>query len=192
MEITEKVMKKIMDIIEIDGFHITSKGDPSVGIQDAEWELSHKFYFDNQKELDDFKESLYQLFENYCGEINIETFNERTTQIKKEEREQYQQYPTRYLIKSKGYNNSYMQVGRTGVYSGAIGDAIHMELPHWMTRNSYNDDDDDIIESTDPEFRKILLKAAGHLENEIRNEEYSLRNAKRNLALINFELNYGK
>lgn len=186
MEITEKAMERIMSIIEIDGFHVTSYGDPSVGIFDAEWKVSEKFYFDNQEELDEFKKGLSELFENYCGEVSIETFNERQIQMDAEERQLYESYPVRYLIKGD-YSDCYMQAGRTGVYSGAVGDGIHMELPHWI-----NEKTDGVIKSTDPEFKKILLKAAGQLENEIRNDEYSLQNAKRNLALIQQELNYGK
>lgn len=183
-------MDKVLDeIIEINGFYITAHGDPSAGILDAEWELSNKFYFDNQKEFDEFKESLYQLFENYCGEITIETFDERLTQISKEEKEHYQQFPKRYLIKSRDYNDSYKQAGSTASYSSSIGDAIHVDLPHWMSEGNYGDI---IIDSDNPEFRKILLKAAGQLERDINNDEYRLSNAKRNLAAIKLELKYGK
>ena len=185
MEITEKAMERIMSIIEIDGFHVTSYGDPSVGMFDAEWKVSEKFYFDNQEELDDFKKGLSELFENYCGEVSIETFNERQLQIEAEERQRYESYPMRYLIRD--YGDCYMQAGRTAVYSSAVGDAIHVELPHYI-----KEDRDDVIKSSDPEFRQILLQAAGQLEKEIHNDEYSLRNAKRNLALIRQELNYGK
>jgi len=185
MEITEKAMERIMSIIEIDGFHVTSHGDPSVGIFDAEWKVSEKFYFDNQDELNAFKEGLKRVFENYCGEVSIETFNERQTQIEAEERQRYESYPVRYLIRD--YGDCYMQAGRTGVYGSAVGDAIHVELPHYIKEGV-----DDVIKSSDPEFQEILLKAAGRLEKQIINEEYSLRNAKRNLALIKQELNYGK
>lgn len=188
MEITEKIVKKIMEIIEVSGFHITSYGDNDADISDIEWNLSNKFYFDNQKELEDFKENLYLLFENYCGGINIETFNERQIQIEKENREQYESFPMRFLIKD---GSNFKKAGSTASYSSAVGDGIHMELPSWMSVDEYNCDDK-IIKSTDPEFREILLGEASRLEDRIRNDEYGLKNAKRNLKLIQQELKYGK
>lgn len=174
-----------MSIMEVDGFHVVSPGDPTVGIFDAEWEVSEKFYFDNQQELDDFKKGLSELFENYCGEVSIMTFNERRIQMEAEERQLYESYPVRYLVRD--YGDCYMEAGRVGVYSSAVGDGIQVELPHFM-----NEETEGVIKSSDPEFRQILLKAAGQLEREIQNDEYSLKNAKRNLALIKQELNYGK
>jgi len=188
MEITEKGIEKIMDIIEVSGFHIVSQGDPSVGMFDAEWEIRNNFYFDNQKELDEFKEELSKLFEGYVGDVTIETFDERLIQIETEERERYQSYPVRYLIRD---GNNFKIAGSTASYSSAVGDAIHMELPHWMSEEGYHGHDTKIIRSDKPEFREILLEAAGQLESEINNEEYRLRNAKRNLALIQQELKYG-
>lgn len=190
MDITKKVMDKIKEIIEIDGFYITSKGDLSVGINDAEWVLSQKFYFDNQKDFEGFKELLYQMFENYVGVIEIETFNERRDRVEKEEREEYQQHEMRYLITDKGYRNSWKEANSVASYSNNVGKGIHFEIPHWMINN--RDSSTEIIKSSDPEFRKILLEAAGRLENSIKNDEYTLSRAKTNLALINKELKYGK
>ena len=189
MELTEKVMKKIMSIIKIDGFYIISHGDSSVGIFDAEWKLSNNFYFDNQKEVDIFKEELSKLFENYCGEVSIETFNERIAQIEAENKEEYESHSVRYLIKD---GNDFKQTDSLASYSGSIGDGIHFELPNYMSEDNYNGHDTKIINSKNLEFRKILLKEANRLENEIKNEEYTLMNAKRNLALIEKELKYGK
>lgn len=186
MESTEKLLKKITEIIEVSGFHIILQGDPTVGIMDSEWNLFDDFYFDNQKELDKFKEELSIIFEGYCGAVTIETFNERELRVEQEELNLYQSYPVRYLIKD---GSLFKMAGRTGIYGSDVGDAIHMELPKWMTVH-YNDEQ--VIESTDPKFRKILIEAAGELEREIRNDEYSLKNAKRNLAAIETELKYGK
>lgn len=187
--LTKKVMERIMETIEVDGFYITSLGDTSAGIYDAEWTLSHKFYFDNEEEFKDFKELLYQMFENYVGEVVIETFDERQTESERLEREQYEQYPVRYLIMD---GSNFKQAGSTASYSSSVGDGIHMEFPHWMSEDGYNGHSTRIIKSSDKEFRKILLDEAGRLEHEINNEEYRLRNAKRNLTLIQKELNYGK
>ena len=189
MKFTEKVMKKIMDIIKVDGFYIVLHGDISVGIFDAEWKLSNNFYFDNQKEVDNFKEELLKLFDNYCGEVSIETFNERIAQIEAEDKEMYESYPVRYLIKD---GDNFKQTDSIASYGSSIGDGIHFELPNYMSEDSYNGHDMKIINSKDPEFRKILLKEVNRLENEIKNEEYTLMNAKRNLALIEKELKYGK
>lgn len=81
MKITEKNVKRIMEIIEVDGFHVISYGDTDAGIRDVEWEIKNKFFFDNQKELDAFKEELSNVFEGYCGEVTIETFKERQEKI---------------------------------------------------------------------------------------------------------------
>ena len=77
----EKILKMVAGIIKVTGFHITSKGDESVGIFDARWELSNDFFFDNQEELELFKDGLKQNFENYCGEVTVETFEERQALI---------------------------------------------------------------------------------------------------------------
>jgi len=186
MENVEKLLKKINEVIEVSGFHVILKGDSSVGMLDSEWELSNNFYFDNQEELDAFKNELSLMFEGYCGAVTIETFNERELRVEQEELNLYQSYPVRYLIKD---GSLFKMAGRTGVYGNDVGDGIHMELPKWMTEHY---EDEQIIKSSDPKFRKILIEAAGELERKINNDEYSLRNAKRNLAAIERELKYGK
>jgi len=71
-----------MKIKKINGFHITMKGDPSVGIANREWKLEGEFYFDNETELQIFKNNLKLTFEEYCGEIStIDTFEEYQTKI---------------------------------------------------------------------------------------------------------------
>lgn len=67
-----------------------------------------------------------------------------------------------------------------------------MELPSWMSEDGYNGHDTKIIKSDDPKFRDILIEEVGRLEREINNDEYRLKNAKRNLELIETELKYGK
>jgi len=76
MENEGKGLENIQKIIKTKGFNIMFKGDPSVGIFDSRWELNGDFYFDNQQELEDFRKELQGLYENYCGEVTIETFEE--------------------------------------------------------------------------------------------------------------------
>lgn len=76
MEDEEKGLDKIQKIIKVRGFSIMFKGDPSVGIFDSRWELSGDFYFDDKEELEAFRKELQTLYENYCGEVTIETFEE--------------------------------------------------------------------------------------------------------------------
>jgi hypothetical protein len=174
-------------MIKISGFYITSQGDPSVGINDAVWELKQDFYFDNEEELEDFRKEVVQLFDGYCGQVHVETIEEYEAEMEAEIREQYRQHNTRYLIRE---DHMYKKANSTASYSSSVGDAIHFELPSWITEK--RGCDSEIIESTSHEFKKILLNEAGSLESEINNLEYSLRNAKRNLKLINDELKYGQ
>ena len=76
MENEEKGLEKILKIIRVKGFYIMFKGDPSVGIFDSRWELNGDFYFDDKEELEGFRKELQTLYENYCGEVTIETFEE--------------------------------------------------------------------------------------------------------------------
>lgn len=191
MEDIEKfgtILNNVEKIMKIKGFYITANGDPSVGINPATWELRNDFYFDNQEELEEFRKELKSFFEFYCGEVtDVLTFEEEQQMIDEEIREQYRQHNTRYLIRK---DNMYKKTNSTASYSSSVGDAIHFELPSWMNYKEYCDSE--IIESTSREFKKILLDAAGKLESEINNHEYLLRNAKRNLKLINDELKYGQ
>lgn len=188
-EPTYNNIKKIMNIIEISGFYIISKGDSTVGINDAQWELQENFYFDNQEELEIFRNELKSIFENYCGDVTILTFEEQAKRNIDEEMTTYQQYPVRYLIRDKGYN-MYKEADFCASYSSNIGDGIHLELPSYISEKG--DCETEVIKSTDLEFKKILLDEARQLESNINNYEYKLSVAKRNLELIMKELKYGK
>ena len=186
MDTYKKITENVEKIICVTGFHITAPGDPSVGINSASWEIKNEFYFDTLEDLEEFRKEIKQLFEFHCGEVtSVITFEEYQAELDAENDELYKSHPVRYLIKDNG---NYKQANSTASYSSAVGDGIHMELPEWMRNGSY---DDKIIKSTDPEFHEILVKAAGQLEDQIRNEEYRLRNAKRNLRLIRQEFKHG-
>jgi len=196
---TEKKTKELMDkymkiaenvakIIKVSGFYVTAPGDPSVGINPATWEINNEFYFDNKEELEEFRREIKQLFEFHCGEITtVVTFEEQQALLDAEDQMMFDQYPVRYLIKE---GDNYKQAGSTATYSSSVGNGIHFELPHWISENGTSDSE--VIKSTEPRFKQILLKEAERLENEIRNEEYRLMNAKRNLSLIQQELKYGQ
>ena len=77
MEVTDKLVENMMKISKVGGFHLSVPGDPSVGIPDGNWTISGDFYFDNQKELDEFKDKLKLTWEDYCGEnCRVLTFEE--------------------------------------------------------------------------------------------------------------------
>lgn len=182
-----KMLKNIEKIDKITGFYITAPGDESVGIFPATWRLQDDFYFDNPEELEEFRDGIKYLFELYCGEVtSIVTFEEQQRQCDAEEAQMYKQFPVRYLIKD---GSNFKQARSTASYSDSVGDGIHLELPHWI---SEDDDSHDVIKSTDPRFKKILLDEASRLEDEIRNEEYRLKNARRNLRIIQQELKFGQ
>jgi len=100
----------------------------------------------------------------------------------------YKMYPVRYLIKD---GNNFKQANSIASYSNDVGDSIHFELPSWIDENN-EFGEDRVIKSTDDEYWRILKEAAGLLENEIRNNEYSLKNTKRNLKLIQNEFKHAK
>jgi len=187
---SDKFLTNIENIMKITGFYVTASGDESVGIMPSTWEIKNDFYFDNHNELVKFKIEIKNLFEYYCGEIiNIITFEEHQSQCNDEIKEHYQQYPIRYLIRD---GNNFKIANCTASYSSNVGDGIHFELPSWMSEEGYNGADTVIIKSDNPEFRNILIKEAGQLERQIRDEESRISNAKRNLEFIQTELNYGK
>lgn len=186
-----KILTNVEKIMKIKGFYITANGDPSVGINPATWELRNDFYFDNQEELEEFRKELKSFFEFYCGEVtDVLTFEEEQQMIDEEEQQYFEEFPTRYLIRDKDYGcNTYKRSGSTASYSSDVGSAIHNKLPNWIPENG--DCSTDVIKSTEPKFKQILLEEAKKLESQIRNDEDSLRNAKLNLALIQKELKYG-
>ena len=145
------------------------------------------FYFDDQEELEEFKNQLKELFTNYCGEISfIETYEDYQKQIDAEDFEYFAEFPIRYLIRDKDHSyDLFKQADFSASYSNEVGTAIHTELPKWIPEEGQ------VIKSTDPMYKEILLKAAERLENEIKNNEYQLKNAKINLHIINKELNIG-
>lgn len=51
--------------INISKFHITIGGDESVGIPNIRYELGPDFIFENQEELNDFKEKIREVFEEF-------------------------------------------------------------------------------------------------------------------------------
>jgi len=74
-----------METIEVKGFYITHNGDPTVGIFGSSWELNNGFFFENQKELEEFRKELKVLFEGYCGDrVYVDTFEEREKLINNE------------------------------------------------------------------------------------------------------------
>lgn len=187
---TDKFLTYVEKIMKITGFYVTASGDESVGIMPSTWEIKNDFYFDTPEELELFRKELQGLFEFYCGEVSkVITFEENQLRCDKEIKDLYLQYPMRYLIKD---GNNFKQAHCTASYSSSIGDGIHLELPSWISEDGYNGSDTKIIKSDTKEFRDILIKEAGRLEREISNEEYRLSIAKRNLELIETELNYGK
>ena len=114
-------------------------------------------------------------------------YEENKKQLDTEEQTIFDQHKVRYLIKDDGL---FKQADSTASYSSSVGDGIHFEVPHWIDKNS-NVGEDRVINSTTDEYWKILREEAGRLENEIRNEEYRLKDAKRNLKLIQNEFKHG-
>lgn len=188
----KKIVEKIEKIDKVKGFYITAPGDPSVGINPATWKLENDFYFDTPEELEGFRKELKGLFEFYCGEVtSVVTFEENQEMCDLEEQSYYEEFPVRYLIRDKESGvDSYKQACSTASYSSSVGEGIHNKLPSWMPEEGSSDSE--VIKSTEPRFKQILLKEAERLENEIRNEEYRLKNARRNLRLIQQELKFGQ
>ena len=177
--------------MKITGFIISAQGDSSVGINSTTWKLEEDFYFDDQEELEEFKNQLKELFTIYCGEISfIETYEEYQKKIDTQDLEYFAEFPVRYLIRDRDDDrDTFKQADFITSYSSAVGTAIHTELPKWIPEEGNSDTQ--VIKSTDPMYKEILLKAAERLENEIKDEEYRLKNAKLNLHIIKKELNIG-
>ena len=90
-EMYKKIVENVEKMIKVTGFHITAPGDESVGILSASWELRNDFFFDDQEELDNFKNELKGTFEWYCGEItSIVTFEDYQAELDSEESERTQ------------------------------------------------------------------------------------------------------
>jgi hypothetical protein len=56
-----------MQEINVTGFVIADLGDPSVGIFDQYWDISGNFVFENESELEEFREKIKELFQWYSG-----------------------------------------------------------------------------------------------------------------------------
>jgi hypothetical protein len=52
--------------IHVERFYIFSAGDPSVGLWDQEWTIGPDFYFEDEEDLNNFKEKLKKAFEYIC------------------------------------------------------------------------------------------------------------------------------
>ena len=52
--------------IHVERFYIFYAGDPSVGIWDQKWTVGPDFYFEDQEDLNNFKEELKKAFEYIC------------------------------------------------------------------------------------------------------------------------------
>ena len=71
---TYNTKKNMKNIIKINGFYIKSEGTTSYDTKDIVWKLVGDFYFDNQKELNEFIFNLKIAFVNYCGKVIIDTY----------------------------------------------------------------------------------------------------------------------
>jgi len=75
MKITKKVLTNLKKIMKINGFHIIIRGE-----NPATYNVEGSFYFDNVEELENFRNELSTLFDDFCGgsgDIFVETFEER-------------------------------------------------------------------------------------------------------------------
>jgi len=73
MKITKKLLANLIKIIKINGFHIIVNGENPVTFN-----VEGSFYFDNNEELEEFRNKLKELFTSHCGgEITVITFEEQ-------------------------------------------------------------------------------------------------------------------
>ena len=80
MEITNKLLKNLLKIRKINGFHITV-----VDESPTTFNVEGSFYFDNNEELEIFRNDLKSLFGNHTGgDITVETFEERNNRLAKQ------------------------------------------------------------------------------------------------------------
>jgi len=80
MEITKKLLINLLKIMKINGFHIIIDGE-----NPTTYNIEGTFYFDNNEELEEFRNDVKTLFNNHCGgEITVETFHERNNRLAKE------------------------------------------------------------------------------------------------------------
>lgn len=80
----------------------------------------------------------------------------------------------KYLIRSKEYgNNTYKIAGRVASYSSSIGNAIHDELPSWISENG--DVDHEVIRSDSEKFNSILRAERTRLQKMISDANRDIR-----------------
>jgi hypothetical protein len=81
MEITDKLLKNLMKIMKINGFHVTVEGESPVT-----YNLEGNFYFDNANELEYFRNDLAILIQNHTGgEALVETFDEQAMRLARDQ-----------------------------------------------------------------------------------------------------------
>lgn len=75
-------------MIELKGFNVHFSGDSSVGIFDADWELTGGFNFDSEEDLEAFKEEILNAFEWVADRpcLGIATFEELEAEAEAEDR----------------------------------------------------------------------------------------------------------
>lgn len=74
--------KSIDESFMVTGFHLSTKGDRSVGIFPSEWTIDGQFSFEDEGELESFRGNLVTTWGHITDEpVIIETFEERAKQI---------------------------------------------------------------------------------------------------------------
>lgn len=77
--------------INVSKFHIIIAGDESVGIPNIRYELGSDFIFENQEELNDFKDKIREAFEEFYDApvsiISEEEFNKWEKEFEKTAKE---------------------------------------------------------------------------------------------------------
>jgi hypothetical protein len=77
MKITKKLITSLLKIMKINGFHIMVNGECP-----ATFNLEGSFYFDDNEELEEFKNRLKVLICDHTGgEVIVETFEERDNRL---------------------------------------------------------------------------------------------------------------
>lgn len=80
MKIRNKLLTNLLKIMKINGFHIIVGGESP-----TTFNVEGSFYFDNNEELETFRNDLKSLFLNHCGsDITVETFHERDNRLAKQ------------------------------------------------------------------------------------------------------------
>jgi hypothetical protein len=77
MKITKKLLTNLLKIMKINGFHIIVGGE-----NPTTFNFEGSFYFDNNKELENFRTDLAILIQNHTGgKALVETFEERDKRV---------------------------------------------------------------------------------------------------------------